>query len=143
MKAFLKTYWLEFLFFAVGLVGAVIAMPFLPGSLPRQWNNGQVVSTMPKLCLLLVPVIQLAVTMPVRAVLGAQMKKSPALAGVPRVLSAVVAVVCLVLEACVLLTAWGAALPVEGVLLAALVLGGLCVLGAPIVCMLRDMKRGG
>ena len=143
MKAFLKTYWLEFLFFAVGLVGAVIAMPFLPGSLPRQWNNGQVVSTMPKLCLLLVPVIQLAVTMTVRAVLGAQMKKSPALAGVPRVLSAVVAVVCLVLEACVLLTAWGAALPVEGVLLAALVLGGLCVLGAPIVCMLRDMKRGG
>ena len=143
MKAFLKTYWLEFLFFAVGLVGAVIAMPFLPGSLPRQWNNGQVVSTMPKLCLLLVPVIQLAVTMTVRAVLGAQMKKSPALAGVPRVLSAVVAVVCLVLEACILLTAWGAALPVEGVLLAALVLGGLCVLGAPIVCMLRDMKRGG
>lgn len=143
MKAFVKTYWLEFLFFAVGLVGAVIAMPFLPGSLPRQWNNGQVVSTMPKLCLLLVPVIQLAVTMTVRAVLGAQMKKSPALAGVPRVLSAVVAVVCLVLEACVLLTAWGAALPVEGVLLAALVLGGLCVLGAPIVCMLRDMKRGG
>lgn len=143
MKAFLKTYWLEFLFFAVGLVGAVIAMPFLPGSLPRQWNNGQVVSTMPKLCLLLVPVIQLAVTMTVRTVLGAQMKKSPALAGVPRVLSAVVAVVCLVLEACVLLTAWGAALPVEGVLLAALVLGGLCVLAAPIVCMLRDMKRGG
>lgn len=84
---------------------------------------------MPKLCLLLVPAIQLAVTMTVRAVLGAQMKKSPALAGVPRVLSAVVAVVCLVLEACVLLTAWGAALPVEGVLLAALVLGGLCVLG--------------
>ena len=58
-------------------------------------------------------------------------------------LSAVVAVVCLVLEACILLTAWGAALPVEGVLLAALVLGGLCVLAAPIVCMLRDMKRGG
>lgn len=143
MKAFVKTYWLEFLFFAVGLVGAVIAMPFLPGSLPRQWNNGQVVGTMPKLCLLLVPVIQLAVTMTVRTVLGAQMKKSPALAGVPRVLSAVVAVVCLVLEACILLTAWGAALPVEGVLLAALVLGGLCVLAAPIVCMLRDMKRGG
>ena len=143
MKAFLKTYWLEFLFFAVGLVGAAVALPFLPGSLPRQWNNGQVVSTMPKLCLLLVPVIQLAVTMTVRAVLGAQMKKSPALAGVPRVLSAVVAVVCLVLEACILLTAWGASLPVEGVLLAALVLGGLCVLAAPIACMLRDMKRGG
>ena len=143
MKAFVKTCWLELALFALGLLAGVGALPFLPGSLPRQWNNGQVVSTMPKLCLLLVPVIQLAVTMIVRAVLGAQMKKSPALAGVPRVLSAVVAVVCLVLEACILLTAWGASLPVEGVLLGALVLGGLCVLAAPIACMLRDMKRGG
>ena len=141
MKAFLKTYWLEFLFFAVGLVGAAVAQPFLPEAVPRQWNNGQVVSTMPKLCLLLVPVIQLAVTMTVRAVLGAQMKKSPALAGVPRVLSAVAAVVCLVLAACILLTAWGAALPVEGVLLAALVLGGLCVLAAPAAALFRDLKR--
>ena len=32
----LKTYWLELLFFAVGLVGAVIAMPFLPASVPLQ-----------------------------------------------------------------------------------------------------------
>ncbi len=143
MKAFVKTCWLELALFALGLLAGLGAQPFLPEAVPRQWNNGQVVTTMPKLCLLLVPAIQLAVTMTVRVVLGAQMKKSPALAGVPRVLSAVAAVVCLVLEACVLLTAWGAALPVEGVLLAALVLGGLCVLGAPIVCMFRDMKRGG
>lgn len=143
MKAFVKAYWLEVLLAAVGFAAGLAFLPFLPGDVPRQWNNGQVVATMPKLCLLLVPAIQLAVTMTVRTVLGAQMKKSPALAGVPRVLSAVVAVVCLVLEACVLLTAWGAALPVEGVLLAALVLGGLCVLAAPIACMLRDMKRGG
>ena len=143
MKAFVKAYWLEVLLAAVGFAAGLVFLPFLPGDVPRQWNNGQVVATMPKLCLLLVPVIQLAVTMTVRAVLGAQVKKAPALAGVPRVLSAVVAVVCLVLEACVLLTAWGAALPVEGVLLAALVLGGLCVLAAPIACMLRDMKRGG
>lgn len=141
MKAFVKTCWLELALFALGLLAGVWAQPFLPGSLPRQWNNGQVVSTMPKLCLLLVPVIQLAVTMTVRAVLGAQMKKSPALAGVARVLSAVVAVVCLVLEACILLTAWGAALPVEGVLLGALVLGGLCVLAAPAAALFRDLKR--
>ena len=143
MKAFVKTCWLELALFALGLLAGLGAQPFLPEAVPRQWQGGQVVSTMPKLCLLLVPVIQLAVTVTVRAVLGAQMKKSPALAGVPRVLSAVVAVVCLVLEACILLTAWGAALPVEGVLLGALVLGGLCVLAAPIACMLRDMKRGG
>ena len=143
MKAFVKAYWLEVLLAAVGFAAGLVFLPFLPGDVPRQWNNGQVVATMPKLCLLLVPVIQLAVTMTVRTVLGAQVKKAPALTGVARVLSAVVAVVCLVLEACVLLTAWGAALPVEGVLLAALVLGGLCVLAAPIACMLRDMKRGG
>ena len=143
MKAFVKAYWLEVLLAAVGFAAGLVFLPFLPGDVPRQWNNGQVVATMPKLCLLLVPVIQLAVTMTVRAVLGAQMKKSPALAGVARVLSAVVAVVCLVLEACILLTAWGTFLPVEGVLLGALVLGGLCVLAAPIACMLRDMKRGG
>ena len=143
MKAFVKAYWLEVLLAAVGFAAGLVFLPFLPGDVPRQWNNGQVVATMPKLCLLLVPVIQLAVTVTVRAVLGAQMKKSLALAGVPRVLSAVVAVVCLVLEACILLTAWGASLPVEGVLLGVLVLGGLCVLAAPIACMLRDMKRGG
>ena len=114
MKAFVKTCWLELALFALGLLAGLGAQPFLPEAVPRQWQGGQVVSTMPKLCLLLVPAIQLAVTMAVRVVLGAQMKKSPALAGVPRVLSAVVAVVCLVLEACVLLTAWGAALPVEG-----------------------------
>ena len=143
MKAFVKTYWLELVLFTLGLLAGVGALPFLPEAVPRQWRGGQVVSTMPKLCLLLVPVIQLAVTVTVRAVLGAQMKKSPALAGVPRVLSAVVAVVCLVLEACILLNAWGTSLPVEGVLLGALVLGGLCVLAAPIACMLRDMKHGG
>ena len=143
MKAFVKAYWLEVLLAAVGFAAGLAFLPFLPGDVPRQWNNGQVVATMPTLCLLLVPSIQLAVTMTVRIVLGAQAKKAPALTGVARVLSAVVAAVCLVLEACVLLTAWGAALPVEGVLLAALGLGGLCVLAAPIVCMFRDMKRGG
>ena len=141
MKAFVKAYWLEVLLAAVGFAAGLVFLPFLPGDVPRQWNNGQVVATMPKLCLLLVPVIQLAVTMTVRTVLGAQVKKAPALTGVARVLSAVVAAVCIVLEGCVLLTAWGAALPVEGVLLAALVLGGLCVLAAPAAALFRDLKR--
>ena len=141
MKAFVKTCWLELALFALGLLAGLWAQPFLPEAVPRQWRGGQVVSTMPKLCLLLVPVIQLAVTMTVRIVLGAQVKKAPALTGVARVLSAVVAVVCLVLEACVLLTAWGAALPVEGVLFAVLALGGLCVLAAPAAALFRDLKR--
>ena len=55
----LKTYWLELLFFALGLVGAAFAFPFLPGSIPRQWNNGQVVATMPKAVLFLIPVVLL------------------------------------------------------------------------------------
>ena len=141
MKVFVKAYWLEVLLAAVGFAAGLVFLPFLPGDVPRQWNNGQVVATMPKLCLLLVPVIQLAVTMTVRIVLGAQVKKAPALTGVARVLSAVVAAVCIVLEGCVLLTAWGIAVPVEGVLFAVLALGGLCVLAAPIVCMFRDLKR--
>ena len=141
MKAFVKAYWLEVLLAAVGFAAGLVFLPFLPGDVPRQWNNGQVVATMPKLCLLLVPVIQLAVTMTVRIVLGAQVKKAPALTGVARVLSAVVAAVCLVLEACVLLTAWGIAVPVEGVLFAVLALGGLCVLAAPAAALFRDLKR--
>ena len=141
MKAFVKAYWLEVLLAAVGFAAGLVFLPFLPGDVPRQWNNGQVVATMPKLCLLLVPVIQLAVTMTVRIVLGAQVKKATALTGVARVLSAVVAAVCIVLEGCVLLTAWGAALPVEGVLFAVLALGGLCVLAAPIAALFRDLKR--
>ena len=141
MKAFVKTCWLELALFALGLLAGVGAQPFLPEAVPRQWQGGHVVSTMPKLCLLLVPVIQLAVTMTVRIVLGAQVKKAPALTGVARVLSAVVAVVCLVLEACVLLTAWGIAVPVEGVLFAVLALGGLCVLAAPAAALFRDLKR--
>ena len=141
MKAFVKAYWLEVLLAAVGFAAGLVFLPFLPGDVPRQWNNGQVVATMPKLCLLLVPVIQLAVTMTVRIVLGAQVKKAPALTGVARVLSAVVAVVCLVLEACVLLTAWGLSFPVEAVLLTVVVLGGLCVLAAPSAALFRDLKR--
>ena len=81
--------------------------------------------------------------MSARAGWGPRMKKSPARGWVPRGRAPGVWGVGLVLEACVRPAAWGAALPVEGVRLAALVLGGLCVLAAPIVCMLRDMKRGG
>ena len=141
MKAFVKAYWLEVLLAAVGFAAGLVFLPFLPGGVPRQWNTGRVVATMPKLCLLLVPVIQLAVTMTVRIVLGAQVKKAPALAGVPRVLSAVVAAVCIVLEGCVLLTAWGLSFPVEAVLLTVVVLGGLCVLAAPAAALFRDLKR--
>ena len=141
MKAFVKAYWLEVLLAAVGFAAGLAFLPFLPGDVPRQWNNGQVVATMPKLCLLLVPVIQLAVTMTVRTVLGAQVKKAPALTGVARVLSAVVAAVCIVLEGCVLLTAWGLSFPVEAVLLTVVVLGGLCVLAAPAAALFRDLKR--
>ena len=38
MKAFFKTYWLEVLLAAVGFAGALIAMPFLPGSVPIQFQ---------------------------------------------------------------------------------------------------------
>ena len=58
----LKTYWLELLFFAVGLVGAVIAMPFLPASVPLQFQgDGVITRTGPKWAVFIVPVVQLLV----------------------------------------------------------------------------------
>ena len=111
MKAFLKTYWLEFLLFAVGLVGAAIAMPFLPGSVPRQWSGGQVAATMPKAGLFLIPAVQLAVCFLFHWQLKRCLDKLPALAptlsGVEYLLPGILSVVCLSLELCVMLAAWG------------------------------------
>ena len=53
MKAFFKTYWLEVLLAAVGFAGALIAMPFLPGSVPIQFQgDGVITRTGPKWTLL-------------------------------------------------------------------------------------------
>ena len=126
----LKTYWLELLFFALGLVGAAFAFPFLPGSIPRQWNNGQVVATMPKAALFLIPVVQLLVCYLFHWWIGRCLEKLPALAptfsGMERLLPAVLAVVCLSLEVCIMLAAWGVAVKIAVVLLVEL-------LGVPIV----------
>ena len=105
----LKTYWLELLFFALGLVGAAFAFPFLPGSIPRQWNNGQVVAAMPKAALFLIPVVQLLVCYLFRWWIGRCWRSSPLWPHVfrmERLLPAVLAVVCLSLEVCIMLAAW-------------------------------------
>ena len=99
----LKTYWLELLFFALGLVGAAFAFPFLPGSIPRQWNNGQVVATMPAL--------------------------APTFSGMERLLPAVLAVVCLSLEVCIMLAAWGVAVKIAVVLLVELLVVPIVFIG--------------
>ena len=126
MKAFLKTYWLEFLLFAVGLVGAAIAMPFLPGSVPRQWSGGQVAATMPKAGLFLIPAVQLAVCFLFHWQLKRCLDKLPALAptlsGAEYLLPGILSVVCLSLELCVMLAAWGVAVNIAVVLLVELAL---------------------
>ena len=129
----LKTYWLELLFFALGLVGAAFAFPFLPGSIPRQWNNGQVVATMPKAALFLIPVVQLLVCYLFHWWIGHSLEKLPALAptfsGMERLLPAVLAVVCLSLEVCIMLAAWGVAVKIAVVLLVELLLVPIVFIG--------------
>lgn len=129
----LKTYWLELLFFAVGLAGAAFAFPFLPGSIPRQWNNGQVVATMPKAALFLVPVVQLLVCYGFHWWIGRCLEKLPALAhtlsGMERLLSAVLSIILLTLELCVLLAAWGVTVPVGTVMLIELLLVPIVFIG--------------
>ena len=81
MKAFLKTYWLELLFFAVGLVGAVIAMPFLPASVPLQFQgDGVITRTGPKWAVFIIPVVQLLVCYGFHWWIGRRLEKLPALA---------------------------------------------------------------
>lgn len=129
----LKTYWLELLFFALGLVGAAFAFPFLPGSIPRQWNNGQVVATMPKAALFLIPVVQLLVCYLFHWWIGRCLEKLPALAhtlaGMERLLPAVLSIILLTLELCVLLAAWGVTVPVGTVMLIELLVVPIVFIG--------------
>lgn len=123
----LKTYWLEFLFFAVGLVGAVIAMPFLPASVPLQFQgDGVITRTGPKWAVFIVPVVQLLVCYGFHWWINRCLEKLPALAhtlaGMERLLPAVLSIILLTLELCVLLAAWGVTVPVGTVMLIELLL---------------------
>lgn len=134
MKAFLKTYWLEFLFFAVGLVGAVIAMPFLPASVPLQFQgDGVITRTGPKWAVFIVPVVQLLVCYGFHWWIGHSLEKLPALAhtlaGMERLLPAVLSIILLTLELCVLLAAWGVTVPVGTVMLIELLLVPIVFIG--------------
>lgn len=134
MKAFLKTYWLEFLFFAVGLVGAVIAMPFLPASVPLQFQgDGVITRTGPKWAVFIIPVVQLLVCYGFHWWIGRCLEKLPALAhtlgGMERLLPAVLSIILLTLELCVLLAAWGVTVPLGAVLLVELLLVPIVFIG--------------
>lgn len=123
----LKTYWLEFLFFAVGLVGAVIAMPFLPASVPLQFQgDGVITRTGPKWAVFIIPVVQLLVCYGFHWWINRCLEKLPALAhtlaGMERLLPAVLSIILLTLELCVLLAAWGVTIPLGAVLLVELLL---------------------
>ena len=134
MKAFLKTYWLEFLFFAVGLVGAVIAMPFLPASVPLQFqDDGVITRTGPKWAVFIIPVVQLLVCYGFHWWINRCLEKLPALAhtlaGMERLLPAVLSIILLTLELCVLLAAWGVTIPLGAVLLVELLLVPIVFIG--------------
>lgn len=134
MKAFLKTYWLEFLFFAVGLVGAVIAMPFLPASVPLQFQgDGVITRTGPKWAVFIIPVVQLLVCYGFHWWINRCLEKLPALAhtlaGMESLLPAVLSIILLTLELCVLLAAWGVTIPLGAVLLVELLLVPIVFIG--------------
>lgn len=130
----LKTYWLEFLFFAVGLVGAVIAMPFLPASVPLQFQgDGVITRTGPKWAVFIIPVVQLLVCYGFHWWINRCLEKLPALAhtlaGMESLLPAVLSIILLTLELCVLLAAWGVTVPVGTVMLIELLLVPIVFIG--------------
>lgn len=130
----LKTYWLELLFFAVGLVGAVIAMPFLPASVPLQFQgDGVITRTGPKWAVFIVPVVQLLVCYGFHWWINRCLEKLPALAhtlsGMESLLPALLSIILLTLELCVLLAAWGVTVPVGTVMLIELLLVPIVFIG--------------
>lgn len=134
MKAFFKTYWLEVLLAAVGFAGALIAMPFLPGSVPIQFQgDGVITRTGPKWTLLIIPAAQLVTTYAFHWWIGRCLERLPALApamsGAERLLPVVFAVVLLTLELCLLLIAFGVLVPVGTVMLIELLLIPIVFIG--------------
>ena len=133
MKAFLKTYLLEILLFAVGFLGALIGSPFLPEQVPLQWNSGEVVTTGSKWILLLIPVVQLAVTVVFHWWIQRSLEKLPAVAatlsGMERLLPLVLAVVILTCQLCSMLAAWGLPVRLEAVLIVELLLVPIVLIG--------------
>ena len=130
----LKTYWLELLFFAVGLVGAVIAMPFLPASVPLQFQgDGVITRTGPQWAGFILPGGQLRVCYGFHWWINRCLEKLPALAhtlaGMERLLPAVLSIILLTLELCVLLAAWGVTVPVGTVMLIELLVVPIVFIG--------------
>ena len=140
MKAFVKTYWLELLFFAVGFVGAVLAMPFLPRSIPLQFQgDGTITRTGPRWMLFLIPLVQLVACYGFHWWIGQCLEKLPALAptlsGVERLLPAVLSII--------LLAAWGVTVPVGTVMLIELLLVPLVFVGFVAVKIIRNIGNLG
>ena len=118
----------------MGLVGAVIAMPFLPASVPLQFQgDGVITRTGPKWAVFIVPVVQLLVCYGFHWWIGRCLEKLPALAhtlaGMESLLPAVLSIILLTLELCVLLAAWGVTVPVGTVMLIELLLVPIVFIG--------------
>ena len=88
---------------------------------------------MPKAALFLIPVVQLLVCYLFHWWIGHSLEKLPALAptfsGMERLLPAILAVVCLSLELCIMLAAWDVAVDIAAVLLIELLLVPIVFIG--------------
>ncbi|MFQ6828661.1 MAG: hypothetical protein ACLRSY_02805 [Acutalibacter sp.] len=127
----LKTYWLELLFFAVGLVGRSSPCPSCRKRAAAVQGTASS-RTGPKWAVFIIPVVQLLVCYGFHWWIGRCLEKLPpwpAPSGMERLLPAVLSIILLTLELCVLLAAWGVTIPLGAVLLVELLLVPIVFIG--------------
>ena len=107
--------------------------PSCQEAFPGSGTTGQVVATMPKAALFLIPVVQLLVCYLFHWWIGRCLEEAPrsgpTFSGMERLLPAVLAVVCLSLEVCIMLAAWGVAVKIAVVLLVELLVVPIVFIG--------------
>ena len=102
--------------------------------MPLQFQgDGVITRTGPKWAVFIIPVVQLLVCYGFHWWIGRCLEKLPALAhtlsGMERLLPAVLSIILLTLELCVLLAAWGVTVPVGTVMLIELLLVPIVFIG--------------
>ena len=131
MKAFVKTYWLELVLFAVALVGDLMVLPFLPEQVPVLWNLPARPAS--KWTLLFLAVVQFPGACLARSGLHVYFERYPARAFffgcLERLVPLLFSVALLVCQLSSVLGAFGLFFPVLYVLLAELVFLALLCIG--------------
>ena len=130
MRAFLRAYRLDCLFFAAALALDLCAMPFLPERVPVQWRDGAVSLEWPKWYLLVLAAAQFVAAYVVRTALGRYYQRLPALErvapGLDRLAPLFLSVLILSCQLCSVLAAFGVGVNPERVVLLEVVAALCC-----------------